>query len=101
MAGPDFSFAVEERLGHRVAVLCGELDSAAAAGLAGRLTRLDSTALVVDLSGLTFISAAGVGELLQAKRELELDGHPLVLLGATGIVRRVFSILQMQTLLAD
>lgn len=101
MAASDFGLAFEERLGHRVAVLSGELDSAAARGLSERLTADDRAALVVDLSDLTFISAAGVGELLAAKRELELEGTPLVLLGADGMVRRVFGILHMDELLAD
>ena len=101
MSSDTFGLVFEERLGHRVAVLSGELDSAAAHGLADRLTADEDAALVVDLSALTFISAAGVGEILQAKRELELDGTPLVLLGADGMVRRVFGILQMNELLAD
>jgi anti-anti-sigma factor len=101
VAASGFGLAFEQRLGHRVAVLRGELDSAAARGLADRLTAMDKAALVVDLSDLTFISAAGVGELLQAKRQLEFDGTPLVLLGADGMVRRVFGILQMDELLAD
>lgn len=101
MAAGDFGLALEERLGHRVAVLRGELDSAAAQGLADELAGIECSALVVDLSGLTFISAAGVGELLQLKRVLEFDGTPLVLLGATGMVRRVFGILRMEDMLAD
>ena len=100
MAG-DFGLAFEERLGHRVAVLRGDLDSAAAHGLSDRLTASEKAALVVDLSGLTFISAAGVGELLQTKRRLELDGFPFVLLGTTRLIRRVFGILHMDARLAD
>jgi anti-anti-sigma regulatory factor len=101
VAGPDVGLAVEERLGPRVAVLRAELDSGAAHGLADRRIETEPPAVAVDLSGLTFISAASVGELVQAKHRRELDDAPLVLLGAAGVVRRVFGILRMEGLLAD
>jgi len=79
----------------------GELDSAAAQGLADQLVGFGEAAIVIDLGDLTFISAAGIGALLQAKRHKELEGEPLVIVGARGIVRRVFGILNLEGALAD
>jgi len=101
MALEGFAVEITPRSGHQLVVLRGELDSQAADGLAEQLVSEATSAVVVELGELTFISAAGIGALVQAKRELELDAKPLIILGAHGIVRRVFRILNLDDLLAD
>lgn len=72
--------------------LIGELDLASGARVRWALPRLGGHRLLVDLSRLTFIDAAGLSALLLARRELELAGRRLELEEARGPVRRVFEL---------
>jgi anti-anti-sigma factor len=60
-----FGFSVEERNGVRVIRLRGELDFATAYKLADGLSGFEGSAIVVDLSGLTFIDSSGISVLVR------------------------------------
>jgi anti-anti-sigma factor len=72
--------------------LIGDLDLASAPQVRWALPRLAGRALVVDLSRLAFIDAAGLSSLLLVRRHLERTGRRLHLHGAHGGVRRVFEL---------
>jgi anti-sigma B factor antagonist len=75
--------------------LRGELDLTTAPGLEQRLDRLRRDGhrqIILDLSGLEFLSAAGLTVLLRADQALRALGGRLVLTGPPRIVRRVFAI---------
>ena len=71
-------------------LLRGELDIAAATGLGNRLVGLGP--VEIDLATVTFLDARGLSELLRAQAELHRSGSPCHLIGAMGLVRRVFDI---------
>jgi len=76
--------------------LTGELDAAAAAVLGASLARVERHSdLVLDLSGLTFLDAAGAGVLLETAGALS-EGDHLVLRCPQGIVRRVIDLLGLR-----
>jgi anti-sigma B factor antagonist len=60
-----FGFSVDERNGIRVIRLRGELDLTTAYKLADGLSGLEGSAVVVDLSGLTFIDSSGISVLVR------------------------------------
>lgn len=49
----------------------------------------DATAVVVDLSGVTFIDSAGIGALLKGRRLADERGQAYRVVGAEGLVRQV------------
>ena len=53
----------------------------------------DGHDLLVDCSGLTFIDSSGVAVLLEAERELELDGRHMRLVNVPRGPRRVLEVL--------
>ena len=55
--------------------------------------------MVVDLSGLEFITSAGLRALLVAKRTLSAAGAQLIVCGLKGVVREVFRIASFDALL--
>ena len=96
---PALRATVRRARGRTVLVLEGELDLATrdevrsclreiAAGRAGRV--------VVDLAGVTFADAAGVGALLAGKRAVDAAGGTLVLASPSRLVRRVLRLLQLE-----
>lgn len=68
------------------------LDVAAAPDLRARLAGITGSTVEVDLSPLTFLDCRGLSGLLAAKRRVTRDGHSTRLVGAQGIVRRVFTL---------
>lgn len=81
--------------------LIGELDLASAVHVRWTLPTLSGRALVVDLSRLAFMDAAGLSALLLVRRQLEQTGRRLHLLGARGAVRRVFDLSGLGHLVED
>ena len=82
--------------------LRGELDLATASHLEQRLDRLRRDGhrqLVLDLSELEFLSAAGLTVLLRADQALRALGGRLILTGPTRIVRRVLTITELDATL--
>jgi anti-anti-sigma factor len=81
--------------GEAVLVLTGELDPTTAPRLlaAGREVMARGKAdLVADLSGVTLLSAAGVGALVELRREAEHAGGGLAVRGAAGLCREVLDL---------
>ncbi len=56
--------------------------------------------LVVDMTGLEFITSAGLRALLLAQRSLSAQGAQLIVSGVKGVVREVFRIARFDTLLS-
>lgn len=82
---------------HR-AIFRGELDAATSVGLAETLGAIAHSALVADLSELTFIDSCGVGSLLTAKEHIESSGNTFILTRPSQPVRRVFELLGLEEL---
>lgn len=78
-----------------VASVRGKVDTVSAQafekGLAGALNR-EETLLVLDLSGLEYISSAGLRVILSAGKTLKARGGNVRLAGAQGSVKKVFQI---------
>lgn len=84
-----------------ILVLEGELDLSGADRLAAAAAGVAEETVVMDLSGLEFLDAAGLGALLAAKRVVEGRGGRYQLRGAHGLVRRVFDAVALSHLLED
>ncbi len=76
-----------------VIAISGELDAAAAAGLRERLISVIPAGGVIrlDLSGLTYISSAGLRTMLLAYRHARGEGSSVTLSGIRDEVRFVMS----------
>ncbi|MGH2743854.1 MAG: STAS domain-containing protein [Thermoleophilaceae bacterium] len=73
----------------------GELDLATAPTLADQLTEAERGrpgVLTLDLSGLSFISVAGMRVVLDAARRAKREGRSLVVLNPQPHVRRLFAL---------
>ena len=95
----------QERDGDVVVVrLSGRLDSstakAAEDGIATAIGSADQPRIVFDLSGLTYISSAGLRVLLVANKKLKQANGKMALCGLAAGVREVFSISGFDTILA-
>jgi anti-anti-sigma factor len=93
------SAEIEDAPGLRCVVLSGEFDISGASPVRDLIAGLAGFAVVVDLSRLEFMSAAGIGVLLEARELVAGAGNHLVLAGATPPVRRLFSLLGLANLL--
>jgi anti-anti-sigma factor len=81
--------------------LVGELDLVDADHVRNLLVAEAGSTVVLDLTDLRFVDAAGVAGIVAAGREIRSAGHSLVVRGARGIVRRVFEITELGHLLRD
>jgi len=81
--------------------LWGELDVATADEFEQALVEAGGSQVVIDLGALTFIDARGLSALLSARRRIIGAGHGFALRGASGLVRRVFEITDLESLLDD
>jgi len=80
--------------GGAVLAVVGELDVATAPVLASALAA-ESGRLVLDLSGLTFCDAAGIGVMLRSRTRLRTAGGDLVLLAPPPLLRRLLTLLRL------
>ncbi len=88
----DFSFSFRDFPGHRIVVLHGE-DIVSADDLAEALMEVAGSAVVVDLSGLTFMDSTGISALVVARNRILADDQGrLVVTRPTDIVRRALEI---------
>lgn len=85
---------------HRVR-LHGELDIAPAAALEARLVEIAGSTVELDLSQLRFIDARGIAALVSARRRIAESGNHLRVVGASGLVRRVLSLVDLDGILDD
>lgn len=94
MNAPVFHVAIHASRAQTELRLTGELDVATAPALRSHLDQIDEAVprVVVDLAGLTFIDAAGIGLLAATQRRLEGDGRTFLLLDAHGPVLRVLEL---------
>lgn len=97
----DFAFEVVDDEGVHVVTLFGQLDLSNAPRVRELLHGMDGRGTIVDLSGLTFCDSSGVAALLGARSDAESGGRSLALRGATGIVRQVFEVTGLTTLLEE
>jgi anti-sigma B factor antagonist len=85
-----------------VVVRCrGGLDFAYTDQLREVFAGMSERDVVVDLSRLTFVDSTGVSVLLSARRTLLDVGGNLTIHGATGLVRRVFAVAELDDVLDD
>lgn len=91
--------------GVTVVFVAGDLDLTATAQMSDALKTGCSVArnrLVVDVSGLAFIDLAGLGVLVNTHNRLLRWGRAgIAVRGASGIVRRVFELVELTSLLDD
>lgn len=98
---PDFAMTVRsEGVDHELR-LTGELDIASARCVRRALARIGGRRVVLDVSGLHFIDAAGLSVIARATRSRDGSGSSLTLRGARGLVRRVIEIGELGHLLDD
>lgn len=81
--------------------LVGELDLSDADRVRDVLVDQAGSTVVLDLTDLRFVDAAGVAGIVSAYRLIGAAGHELRVRGARGIVRRVFEITELGYLLRD
>jgi anti-sigma B factor antagonist len=81
--------------GHVVVALRGELDLAEAANVTAALGAVAALKLriIVDLSGLEFIDAAGVAALSRGREQARNAGGDLLLVGPQRQVQRVLALI--------
>ena len=84
-----------------VLTLHGELDLVSVAELTGVFDQVVRSSVVVDLSRLQFIDAAGIGALVAAGKRIRDRGDTLQLANASEATRRVFRLCGCEDLLAD
>jgi anti-sigma B factor antagonist len=95
MCGVDLS--TREGGGHVVVVLCGELDMAAAAGVAAALAAAAARQphVNVDLAGVRFIDASGVAALVRGRNQARHAGGELLLAAPGHRVLRVLALTRL------
>lgn len=81
--------------------LRGELDMATADFLHGTLVKVAGSTVVVDLSELRFIDAAGLSALMVSRRDITAAGHRFGITGANALVRKVFELTDLAHFLDD
>lgn len=92
------TIAWEDRDGARWIQLEGELDHAACLDLKDRFTEAVVAGegdVVVVLDGVSFLSSAGIGMLVQARKDLEDRGRALRITGLQPAIRRLFESLRL------
>ena len=86
---------VQEIDGRLVAVLCGELDTAAAAETEAALKPLfdsDGKDLVLDCAGLEYIASSGLRVLMNLLKKAKADGNHVVLKDVNAVIRDVLEL---------
>jgi anti-sigma B factor antagonist len=92
ITGVDFWLDVGGEGDTRVVRLFGELDLAVEATVRDAVGRLTGCEVVMNLDGLTFIDAGGLRVILAARDRVLSTGRGFHIVGAHGIVERVFQI---------
>ncbi|MGH9119038.1 MAG: STAS domain-containing protein [Acidimicrobiales bacterium] len=91
--------------GRAVIALAGELDVDTAPQVGAALDDLGTdeelTAVIIDVSRLTFIDSTGLRVILAGRESLQAGGATLSLDGASGVVARVLEMTGLRGLLAN
>jgi anti-anti-sigma factor len=88
-------FGTREQDGRTVITVSGRLDSANAAEFDRRSQEViggGAHRLVLDLSGLEYVSSAGLRSVLTAAKQAQAAGGGLAIAGLRGVTKEVFSI---------
>ena len=91
----EFAISSEQRDGERVIALTGELDLGTAERLAQELERAQAdgeSAIVLDLSGLTFIDSTGLRVIIEADEQLADGESAWAIVPGPDSVQRVFEL---------
>lgn len=100
--GAERPLAVHVDRSQRRVTLHGELDVATAPLLADAIRLLvdvNPGDITIDICGVGFIDAAGIGCLVAQSRSLAAIGAKSTIVGATARVRQIFDIVQLRDLL--
>jgi anti-sigma B factor antagonist len=95
---------VEAVDGCTVVTLAGELDASSAPMLSGALDAVITAGrslVIVDLSDVTFLGAAGLGVFVKARNELRAKRHELILRSASPMARRILGACQLLSMVDD
>src|SRR5579875_2789086 len=97
---PDLHVVIDNRA--RVVTVAGELDLATADRLVDCTAELIATAgdVVLDLGGVPFVCAAGIGAIVRMSNALRTHGSRLVLVDVAPAVRRTLQHGRVEGLLA-
>ena len=101
-SGSALSVKFDDYADCRVVSVVGRVDHTNSGTFLDDLSRHAEAAtsgMVVDLSGLDFITSAGLRTLLLANRTISANGGRLAVTGMSGSVREVFRISKFDTLL--
>ena len=102
MSNSCFTFALGKSLpGTHLVYLYGELDASTSVGLSDALCSVGHSTVIADRSGLGFIDASGISQLVRARQFLRSTGNDLVVRGANRTTRRVFGILKLSDMLEE
>lgn len=93
------SIVVEHQDGRMLVRLQGELDLVTAPLLAATLDQANSE-IVVDLAGLAFLDARGLGALAGASSQAERHGDHLTVVNANSLMQRMFEVTGLDHLLS-
>ena len=92
----------EDGEGVRVVALTGELDFLSASDLGARLSDLrgqTGNAVVIDVSGLTFIDSTGLATLLHGSKRTQNGEARVAIVSPEGDVRRVLELTAVDKLI--
>lgn len=96
---PEFTVTVATRDEVHEVTVSGELDVSSASLLREELLKLGPKPVVVDVSNLEFIDAAGLSALVLAAWRDDLPRGQFIVRGAHGLVRRVIVAGELEGLL--
>ena len=97
----DFHVTVDQQTGRCSVELSGELDLASAHRLRAVLVQLSPGTVDMDVSKVTFVDSSGLAVIVAAHKRVSHLGGTLRVIGATGVVRRVFELTGLAFLLAE
>jgi anti-anti-sigma factor len=95
MSGGTLDWRTDEREGARVVAACGRVDESTATGFTERLVAEAASApakLVLDLSGIAYMSSRGLRALTLAQREAGRTGSTIVLAQPNETMREILAI---------
>lgn len=98
---PEFVMTVRSAGADHELRLSGELDIASAGCVRRALAHIGGRRVVMDVSGLRFIDAAGLSAIALATQGRDGSRRVLSLRGARGLVRRVIELGELGHLLDD
>jgi anti-sigma B factor antagonist len=99
-----FAARIEPRNGVTRLALSGELDIATVPVLEDHLAHFEGdgvAAIMLDLREVTFLGCSALFAFLVARGRAETNGHRLILIGASQLVRRLFEVTDTRFLLDD